>query len=123
MQGAQNQKLESRAQSRTIFNPAQPPSYYFVASLKARCALSEEFEAQPGSIAWHLQSPSPSGHHTPYTAHRITRRLKCSSKAQIYVAFARPKAACSADLAITSLSSGNWSAAASGRARGVPTHT
>ena len=40
---------------------------------------------------WHLQSPSQHGHPTPYTSHRITRRLKCSSKAQIYIAFARPK--------------------------------
>ena len=69
-------------------------------------------------IALEMPSSQP-GHHTPYTAHRITRRQKLSSKAQIYVAFARPKAACSADLAITSLSSGNWSAAASRRARRV----
>ena len=93
------QKCESNPRD---FSILQPPSHSFVASLKARCALSEEFEAQPGSIAWHLQSPSQHGHPTPYTAHRITRRLNMLQKPRSMLPFVRPKAACSADLAITS---------------------
>ena len=93
---------ESGAHNPHSFKPAQPPSHSFTASLKARCALSEGSEAQPGQHRFGLWRGPAALSSTPCTAHSITRRLKLSSKAQIYVAFARPKAACSADLAITS---------------------
>jgi len=83
--------------TRSQLNPAQPTSHCFVASLKARCALSEGSEAQSREAAI-----APARSSTPYTRSPYRPAPKSISKYSSVWPFVRPKAACSADLATTS---------------------